>query len=90
MWRQFDEYAESCQHVRMRREDGILELALHTNGGPAVWSATMHEELGRCFWEVGRDTANKVVVLTATGDSFIAQTDHSGFAFTSLGMTSAR
>jgi enoyl-CoA hydratase/carnithine racemase len=90
MWRRFDDYAGSYKHVRMQREDGILELTIHTDGGPAVWSATMHEELGRCFWDVGRDAENKVVVLTATGDSFIAQTDHSGFAFTSLGMTSAR
>jgi 6-oxocamphor hydrolase len=90
MWKTFEEYSDSYQHVRMRRENGVLELLLHTDGGPVVWSVTIHEELGRCFWDVGRDAENKVIVLSGTGDSFIAHTDHSGFAFTKHGMTPSR
>ncbi len=55
MWRTFDQYARAHRHVEMSRSDGILELRLHTDGGSLVWSATAHEELGRCFWDVAHD-----------------------------------
>ena len=51
--RKFDEYAESYQHVRMRREDGILELALHSDRDSLIWGSAPHTELGHCFAEVG-------------------------------------
>lgn len=47
MWKTFDEYSQSYRHVRMRRDDAVIELVLHTDSGPAVWGATMHEELGQ-------------------------------------------
>jgi 6-oxocamphor hydrolase len=81
---------ERYQHVRIAREGGVTRLQLHTNDGPLVWSGPAHEELGRCFWEIGRDRENKVVVLTGTGDSFIASTDSSGFAHVARGMSPER
>jgi hypothetical protein len=30
----FDSYRDKYENVRMKREHGILELALHTRGGP--------------------------------------------------------
>jgi enoyl-CoA hydratase/carnithine racemase len=73
----FDEYSGRYSHVAMRREDGILELRVHSDGGPLVWGAKPHEELGHCFQEIGVDRANRVVVLTGTGDRFIAKLDSS-------------
>lgn len=75
----FDEYAQAYEHVVLTREDGILELRLHTDGGPVRWGAAIHEELGHCFATVGRDPANDVVVLTGTGDSFIDTIDGGSF-----------
>lgn len=70
-------YAGDFSHVRMRREDGILELRLHSDDGPLVWGAGPHTELGRCFQVAGSDPANRVIVLTGTGDAFINKLDDS-------------
>jgi enoyl-CoA hydratase/carnithine racemase len=73
----FADYETSFRHVRLRREDGILELRLHTDGGPLVWGDGPHEELGRAFTTVGRDPENRVVIVTGTGSEFIASMDTS-------------
>ena len=61
----------------MRRTDGILELRLHTDDGPLIWGDGPHSELGQCFRAVGSDPENRVIILTGTGDSFIASIDTS-------------
>jgi enoyl-CoA hydratase/carnithine racemase len=77
MTRPLAEYADRYRHVRMRREDGILELRLHTDDRPLVWGASPHEELGQCFLDVAGDPENRVVVITGTDDTFIADLDQS-------------
>ncbi len=77
MPRPFEEYRDAYDHVAMRREDGVVELRLHSGGGPLVWGAAPHAELGPCFREVGEDPETRVVVLTGTGDEFIARLDDS-------------
>ena len=76
---QFTDYADKYQGVRFSRDDaGVLEMTLHTRGGPALWGSSpecLHGELGDAFLDVARDPGNKVVVLTGTGDSFIAGFD---------------
>lgn len=67
---QFAEYANRYQTIKMKREDGILELQFHTNGGPLRWSLLPHGELERAFLEVGRDPENEIVILTGTGNEF--------------------
>jgi hypothetical protein len=33
----FDTYRNKYENARMKREDGILEVALHSGGGPLVF-----------------------------------------------------
>lgn len=73
----FDEYSRRYRHVEIRREGGIVELRLHSDGGPLIWGAVPHEELGYCFQDVGADRQNRVVILTGAGDRFIAGLDRS-------------
>ncbi len=73
----YSDYSTRYEHVRMRREGGILEVQLHTDGGPLVWGDGPHSELGHCFRDIGTDPENRVIVLTGTGDSFIGQLDQS-------------
>jgi enoyl-CoA hydratase/carnithine racemase len=73
----FDEYSTRYRHVAMRRDDGVLELRLHSGGGPLVWGSSPHTELGYCFADVGSDPENRIIVLTGTGDRFIADLDSS-------------
>lgn len=65
-----EDYANKYQNIRMRREDGILEVALHSNGGPLRWGRLPHAELEEAFLLIGRDRENQVVILTGTGDEF--------------------
>jgi enoyl-CoA hydratase/carnithine racemase len=66
----FEQYATSYQSIRMRREDGILEMRFHTDDGPLRWGLLPHRELESAFLDVARDRENEVVILTGTGDEF--------------------
>jgi enoyl-CoA hydratase/carnithine racemase len=76
---EFSDYVGKYHGIRFARSDsGVLEMTLHTRGGPALWGTSLkslHAELGQAFFDVGRDPANKLVILTGTGDSFIAAAD---------------
>lgn len=73
----FEQYSQRYEHVAMARADGVLEVRLHTDGGPLVWGSGPHTELGYCFADIGSDPDNRVIVLTGTGDRFIADLDTS-------------
>ena len=69
----------------MKREDGVLEVALHSGGGPLVFNGYVHEALVRAFRDIGDDPENHVVILTGTGDEFCAQITPDGFDFFTFG-----
>jgi enoyl-CoA hydratase/carnithine racemase len=73
----FDEYRDRYRHVVMERDDGIVLLRLHTDGGPLQWGDGPHTELSSCFTDVANDPDTRVVILTGTGDRFIADIDSS-------------
>jgi hypothetical protein len=66
----FDEYAGSYEYVDLERDDGILLMKLHTGGGPLRWNLQVQVELAQAFADVGADRANRLVILTGTGDEF--------------------
>jgi enoyl-CoA hydratase/carnithine racemase len=70
-----DEYANKYRNMAMERQDGILQVRFHTNGGPFVFSGRAHRELGDAFADIARDPENKVIIITGTGDSFCASLD---------------
>jgi enoyl-CoA hydratase/carnithine racemase len=63
------DYADRYANVRMRRTDGILELALHTDDGPLLWGGSA-KRIGDAFGDVAGDIENRVVIITGTGDAF--------------------
>src|SRR5580692_11084722 len=77
----FEGYCDKYQNVRMKREDGILEVALHTSGGSLVFNGHVHEALVHAFRDIGDDPDNHVVVLTGTGDEFCTRISPDGFDF---------
>jgi enoyl-CoA hydratase/carnithine racemase len=77
----FERYRNKYENVRMKREDGILEVALHTKGGPLVFNGYVHEALVGAFRDIGDDPHNHVVILTGTGNEFCAQITADGFDF---------
>jgi enoyl-CoA hydratase/carnithine racemase len=73
-----DDYADRFEHVVLSRsDDGVLEVRLHTDGGPLIWGDSPHTELSYCFSAIAADVENRVVILTGTGDRFCADLDSS-------------
>jgi enoyl-CoA hydratase/carnithine racemase len=77
----FESYREKYENVRMKREDGILEVALHTRGGPLEFNGYVHEALVHAFRDIGDDRDNHVVILTGAGDEFCTRISPEGFDF---------
>jgi enoyl-CoA hydratase/carnithine racemase len=76
---QLDDYRDRYKSIKLERQDGILVMRFHTDGGPLVWTSLAHEEFGYCFADVGADVENHVVVLTGSGDSYCAEIDFTSF-----------
>ena len=75
---EFAEYADRYECIAFSREGGVLEMRMHTRGGPAKWGTTLkslHAELGDAFARLSLDRENQVVILTGTGDLFITEFD---------------
>lgn len=66
----FEDYANKYKTIRMRREDGILELTLHTEGRSLRWGRLPHAELEEAFHHIARDRENQIVIMTGIGDEF--------------------
>jgi enoyl-CoA hydratase/carnithine racemase len=66
----FDDYSRSYRFIKMERRGGILQMTLHTDGGPLQWNLDAQVEFVRAFTDVGADGDNRIVILTGTGNEF--------------------
>ena len=67
-----EQYADKYETIRMERRDGVLQMTFHTDGGSFKWGEVPHRELGYAFTDVGSDPDNKVIIMTGTGENFLA------------------
>jgi enoyl-CoA hydratase/carnithine racemase len=58
-----------------RSAAGVLTLRFHTGGGPHTFDGTTHHDFPRLLEDIAFDKDNRILVLTGTGDSFIANID---------------
>ena len=76
---QLEEYQDRFETIHFARSAaGVLEMRIHTRGGPAVWGVSeqgLHNELGLAFAALASDCSNKILLLTGTGDSFVEAMD---------------
>lgn len=73
-------YFSKYPTIRFERDaDGILVMALHRDGGPLNFTQTEHETYVDAFYDVSRDRANRVVILTGSARDFITSVDFSTF-----------
>lgn len=63
-------YFTDFSRARLCRQDGILEVTLHTDGGPLQWMTAAHREYERLFHAIAKDRENLVVILTGCGSDF--------------------
>jgi enoyl-CoA hydratase/carnithine racemase len=66
----FEDYRDKYESISMRREGGILEMTLGSDGGPLRWGRRPHAELEEAFLNIGRDRDNQIVIMTGTGEEF--------------------
>ncbi len=78
----FDDYRDSFPNARLiRSKTGVLEVALHSNGGVLIFNGYTHEQFVDLFHAIGSDPENRVVILTGSGDVFMEQITLDGFDF---------
>jgi enoyl-CoA hydratase/carnithine racemase len=70
------EYANRFKCVDVQRsDDGVLVVRLQNRGRSLVWNGLAHRELPELFAMIASDRANRVMVLTGTGEEFIGLGD---------------
>ena len=78
----FDTYRNAYPNARLSRSpSGVLEVALHTDGGKLVFNGHTHEQFVDLFHDIGADPDNRVVILTGTGEAFMDEISPEGFDF---------
>jgi hypothetical protein len=56
----FDTYRAGFPNAQLTRsESGVLEVALHTNGGTLVFDGHTHEQFVDLFHAIGSDPSNR-------------------------------
>jgi enoyl-CoA hydratase/carnithine racemase len=72
--------AQGFQHVDISLDHDVLELTLHTNGGPLVYTELAQREMLAAFALAAEHPDRRCVLLTGAGDAFIEDIDWSSFA----------
>lgn len=75
-----DDYAERwSEYFAFKREDGILEVRMHTDGGPCKWDLELHRAFIPAFADIHHDPENECLIITGTGHDFLAEFDEASW-----------
>lgn len=69
----YEKYSRAFRNIHFERRGGVVEIRLHTNGGPLKWGAlegSVHGQLGEAFRDLARDPELRALILTGTGEAF--------------------
>lgn len=77
----FEEYRNKYTSVTMERRGGILQITLHTDGGPLQWGPVIQNELVEAFTDIGADRDNRIIIMTGTGTVFSGPKAEPGKSF---------
>lgn len=66
----FEDYSERYQFIKLERINGVLQMTLHTDGGPLRWGLEAQAEFAQAFADIGADRDNRLIILTGTGSEF--------------------
>jgi enoyl-CoA hydratase/carnithine racemase len=74
------DYFDGYRYLRMSRDDkGVLIAEFHNNGSTFIMNAQAHTEFVDAFYRISQDRANKIVIITGAGGSFIADVEWTSF-----------
>jgi len=57
--------------MKMTRKNGIIEVVMHSDGGPLNYLWDMHELWGQAWREIGSDPENQVIIISGSGDKWL-------------------
>ena len=73
---QFEDYREKyATYFNMERRNGILQVHMHTDGGPVMYGLPIHNAWSQLWLDIGNDPDNEVLIVSGTGDKWIAGFD---------------
>jgi len=72
----FEDYREKyATHFKLERQNGILQVQMHTEGGPVMYGLPIHNAWSQLWLDIGNDPDNEVLIFSGTGDKWIAGFD---------------
>ena len=72
--------ARFARHFAVDRRDGVLTIRAHRDGQAAVWSRGLLNAWNLLLAEAGADRDNELIIITGTGDSWLAGAEARSFA----------
>jgi enoyl-CoA hydratase/carnithine racemase len=81
MMSRLEEYQNKYSMIKLERRTGILQMTLHTNGGPVRWGPTIQSELVDAFTQIGADRGNRIIIFVGTGTEFSGPRAEPGKSF---------
>jgi enoyl-CoA hydratase/carnithine racemase len=74
------EYSERwSEYFTFKRDDGILEMRMHTEHDSAKWSLELHRAFIPALADVGHDPENEILIFSGTGEKFLDSMDPEGW-----------
>ena len=68
-----EEYAEKLKrYFMLKRDNGILEARLHTDGGEFYWDTAAHKSIHKFFRWASEDHNNEVIIFGGSGKNFFS------------------
>jgi len=72
----FEDYREKyATYFKLERRNGILQVQMHTAGGPVMYGLPIHNAWSQLWLDIGNDPDNEVLIFSGTGDKWIAGFD---------------
>src|SRR5438034_11484655 len=67
-----EDYAPKySKHFCLERRNGVLQVQMHTDGGPVVFNRFIHSAWPQLWQDIGNDPDNEVLILTGSGDQWV-------------------
>ncbi len=69
----FEQYKDTYENFHLEMDDdGILLMRCHSDDGPLIWNADVHNDMADVFADIAGDAEVKVVIHTGTGENYNA------------------
>jgi enoyl-CoA hydratase/carnithine racemase len=72
----YDDYSARYRNLAFERRGGVVQVRLHTEGGPLQWGSnegSVHGQLCDAFRDLAHDPTLRALSLTGTGDRFCTE-----------------